>query len=135
MKILVDTNIILDFLLERDPFHINAIMLMKAIDEGKYQAFITANSITDVVYVAKKKFPLEIIKRAVLELLENIDVIGVNRDDIISAFDLGFNDFEDALQSACSEKEQVEFIITRDKKDYKRSKILAIDVEDLLLMR
>jgi len=133
MKILLDTNIILDFLLDRDPFFENALKLMKIIDEGKIQAYITANSITDIVYVARKKFSLDEIRRVVLDLLEKINVTGVSREDILLAFDLGFSDFEDALQSACSEKEQVDYIITRNKRDFSHSKIPAVDITDFLV--
>ena len=70
MKILIDTNIILDFLLDRVPFIENAIKLMKTIDEGKIQAYITANSITDIVYIARKTFTLDEIRFTVLSLME-----------------------------------------------------------------
>ena len=132
MKILIDTNVILDFLLERDPFFANAVKLMKIIDEGEIQAYITANSITDIVYIARKTYSLDEIQRAILSLMERINIIGVGREDIISAFDLGFDDFEDALQSACSEKAEVDYIITRNKKDFLHSKIPAVDITDFL---
>ena len=110
MKILIDTNVILDFLLERDPFFANAVQLMKIIDEGELKAYITANSITDIVYIARKTYSLDEIRNVVLSLMEKINIIGVGREDIISAFDLGFSDFEDALQSACSDKAEVDYI-------------------------
>ena len=132
MKILIDTNVILDFLLERDTFFKNAVELMKLIDEDAIQAYITANSITDIVYIARKTYSLDDIRRAVLSLMESINIIGVGQEDIISAFDLRFDDFEDALQSACSEKAEVDYIITRNTKDFLRSKIPAVDLTDFL---
>jgi len=132
MKILIDTNVILDFLLERAPFYEDSVKLMRIIDKGDIQAYITANSITDIIYIARKKYTLDEIRRAILCLLEIVNIIGIDRDDIMLAFELGFDDFEDALQSACSVKAELDNIITRNKKDFLNSKIPAINLIDFL---
>jgi len=132
MKILIDTNIILDFLLARAPFFENAKKLMQLVDDNKTKAYITANSITDIVYIVRKTYTIDEIRTAILALLDRIDVIGVDREDILLAFGLGFSDFEDALQSACSQKEQVECIVTRNKKDFAQSKVTTVDISDFL---
>jgi hypothetical protein len=59
-------------------------------------------------------------------------VIGIDREAIVAAFDLGFNDFEDALQSACSAREQIDRIITRNKKDFAKSTVAADDILDFI---
>jgi len=132
MKILIDTNIVLDFLLVRTPFFENAQKLMRMISDGKTQAYITANSITDIVYITRKEYSPDEIRSAIFDLLDNMDIIGVSREDIILAFDIKFNDFEDALQSVCSEKEDIDYIVTRNKKDFTHSKVEAIDISDFL---
>jgi predicted nucleic acid-binding protein len=132
MKVLIDTNIILDILLARAPFLEPAKKLIQMMDAGSIQGYITANSITDIVYVARKTCSLKEIRRIVLELLERIAVIGVGREDIIAAFDLGFNDFEDALQSACSEREQIDCVVTRNKRDFSKSKVTVEDISDFI---
>jgi len=132
MKILIDTNIILDFLLARAPFFENAKKLMQLVDDNKTKAYITANSITDIVYIVRKTYTIDEIRTAILALLDRIDVIGVDREDILLAFGLGFSDFEDALQSACSQKEQVECIVTRNKKDFEQSNVTTVDISDFL---
>jgi predicted nucleic acid-binding protein len=132
MKLLIDTNIILDILLARTPFVQHAEKLVRMIMKGQVQAYLTANSIADIVYIARKTRSLREIELEIIDLLDWIDVIGVDRDDIIEAFNLGFNDFEDALQSACSEKEQIEYIVTRNKKDFSRSNVVVVDIADFL---
>jgi predicted nucleic acid-binding protein len=129
---LIDTNIVLDILLARAPFLVSAKKLILMMDEGNIHGYITANSITDIVYVARKTRSLDEIRRIILDLLERITVIGVDREDIISAFDLGFNDFEDALQSACSERKQIDCIVTRNKKDFSKSKVTVVDISDFI---
>jgi len=134
MKALIDTNIVLDILLAREPFLESAMKIIQMVDNGKMQVYVTANSITDIIYISRKHRTLEELQRLILDLLDRVDVIGVDRDDIISAFKLGFNDFEDALQSACSEKAQMEYIITRNKKDFSCSNVTVIDLSEFLAM-
>ncbi len=67
MRILIDTNIVLDILLARAPFLASAKKLIHMIDKGKAQAFLTANSITDIVYVARKARSPEEIKQMIWE--------------------------------------------------------------------
>jgi len=132
MKILIDTNVILDFLLDREPFFESAEKLIQIVNEDRVEAYLTANSITDIVYMSRKKLSLDQIQLLVLKMLETIHVISVDKKDILAAFELGFSDFEDALQSACSQKEQIDYIVTRNKKDFIHSKIEAIDISDFL---
>ena len=132
MKILIDTNIVLDIMLAREPFLEPAKELIRMIDRDRIQAYVTANSITDIVYISRKVRTLREIQKLILDLLDMIDVIGVGRDDIIAAFDLDFSDFEDALQSRCAIKEDIDYIVTRNKKDFSKSKIAAVDISAFL---
>jgi predicted nucleic acid-binding protein len=132
MRLLIDTNVILDLLLAREPFMEPARALLKKIQAGQAEGFVTANSITDIVYLCRKDYPLAVIRKEILKLLDLIDVVGVARDDIIEAFDMGFSDYEDALQSCCAIKEDVDFIVTRNEKDFVKSKVKPIRPEDLL---
>ncbi len=132
MKILIDTNIILDVLLAREPFLEPAKKLIRLMDAGVHHGYITANSITDIVYVARKTRSMEEIRRIVLDLLDRVAVIGIDREDIVAAFELAFTDFEDALQSACSEREQIDLIVTRNKKDFSKSKVAVEDISDFI---
>ena len=132
MKILIDTNIVLDIMLAREPFLEPAKELIRMIDRDRIQAYITANSITDIVYISRKVRTLREIQQLILDLLDMIDVIGVDREDIVAAFDFGFNDFEDALQSRCAIKEDIDYIVTRNKKDFSKSKVTAVDIAAFL---
>ena len=116
----------------REPFFESAEKLIQIVNEDRVEAYLTANSITDIVYMSRKKLSLDQIQLLVLKMLETIHVISVDKKDILAAFELGFSDFEDALQSACSQKEQIDYIVTRNKKDFIHSKIEAIDISDFL---
>ncbi len=135
MKLLIDTNVILDLLLAREPFVKPARDLLKKIQASQAEGYVTANSITDIVYFCKKKYTLDVIRGEMLKLLDLIDVIGVERDDIIEAFDMGFTDYEDALQSCCAVKENIDFIVTRNEKDFSKSEIKPISPDAFLALK
>ena len=114
------------------PFYENAKILIQMVNGDELEAWITANSITDIVYLSRKALSPNQIQHFILKLLETIGVIGVDKRDILAAFDLGFSDFEDALQSACSHKDGLDCIVTRNSKDFALSKVPAVDISDFL---
>lgn len=117
-KVLFDTNIILDIALKRAPFFQDAYELFALIDEKKITGRITATTITDIYFISKKeKGHLETIQ-FINNLLDVLDVIGVDKEVILHALSLKILDFEDAVQISASEYNEIEIIITRNKSDF-----------------
>ena len=131
-SVLIDTNIMLDIILQRTPFFKAAFDLLEIIDRKEINGFITSNSVTDIVYNSRKTFSMNEIKDNILNLIKLIKVISVDENDIIEAFNLNFKDFEDALQARCSKKSNLDFIVTRNEKDFKDSEIPIISIKKLL---
>ncbi|MTJ16357.1 PIN domain-containing protein [Dolichospermum sp. UHCC 0299] len=74
MKILIDTNIILDYLLEREPFLPDAEMLFQAIDSGQIIGYVTATTLTDIFYIARKPTQsIELARQAISTTLTIMD--------------------------------------------------------------
>lgn len=120
MKVLLDTNIMLDVILQRQPFVTPAIEILKLSDLGKLESYITSNSITDIFYVLRKYFDnVEDRKKAVKYILQMINIVSVTKSDIFRALDLEYTDFEDALQTQCAKKIKAECIISKNEKDFK----------------
>jgi len=133
MNVLIDTNVVLDVLGNREPFiqHSAAILMLAA--QQKLSASITANTITDIYYLTKKYISdREDIKRTILGLIEVLDVIDVTRSDCIKAFELSMTDYEDALLAQCAKRTKSAYIITRNIKDFSASPVKAITPEDFL---
>jgi predicted nucleic acid-binding protein len=136
MKVLLDTNIILDVILQRQPYFEDAIEILRLSDMGDIDSFITANSITDVFYVLRKYFDNKQDRQnAVIYVLNMIDIVSVTRTDIFKAFELVYTDFEDAIQTQCAKKIKADFIITRNEKDFKDKSIQAISPSNFLKYR
>ena len=115
MKIIVDTNVILDFLLLRESHMADAKELFKKISQEEVEAFTTASSVTDIYYIIAKRLGGDTARGAVRHLLTILGVIAVDGDDCIGALDFPIADFEDALVSVCANREGVNHIVSNDK--------------------
>ena len=123
MKVLFDTNIILDIALKREPFFEDAFKLFELVDKGKITGNITASTITDIYYISKKEKGHKNAINFIRSLIEIVDVIGIDKDVIIKALCSNIKDFEDAIQTFAAEMNGIDTIITRNKKDYTNSSL------------
>lgn len=132
MRLLFDTNIILDIALMREPHYKDSAAIFKKADNKAILGFITASTITDIYYIAKKEKGHSIAIDFIVNLLQVIDVIGIDKEIITEALSTNFTDFEDAIQSVASNFNSIDFIITRNTKDFVNSEIKAITPLDFL---
>lgn len=132
MRLLFDTNIILDIALKREPHYKDSATVLKIIDNKVFFGFITATTITDIYYIAKKEKGHSIAIEFISNLIQFIDVIGIDKVIILESLSNKIADFEDAIQSSASKFNQVDFIITRNTKDFVSSEIKALSPGELL---
>ncbi|PAX60596.1 PIN domain-containing protein [Brunnivagina elsteri] len=133
MRVLIDTNIVLDFLLQREPFFQDAELLFQAMDSGQVVGYVTATTLTDIFYIARKYTrSLEQARQAVSETLTVMAICPVNRAVLESAIASGLTDFEDAVQIFCAVAEGLEAILTRDKQGFLSSSISVLSIHELL---
>ena len=114
MRVLFDTNIILDVLLDRQPWAAEGRRLWTAARDGQFEAFVTASSLTDLFYLSRRHSGRERAWDVVRSCLDDLYVIGVSIIELRSALNRPGIDFEDNLQIACAESAVLDFIITRD---------------------
>lgn len=128
MKILVDTNVIIDILCKREPFFEDSYnALNKCIDN--HTIIVSASAITDIFYIARKYIGRKECIRNLLDLIKISDTRGA---DIEKALSSDISDFEDAVVSAIAERQKAKYILTRNTKDFEKSKILSITPHDYL---
>ncbi|MBW4540301.1 MAG: PIN domain-containing protein [Myxacorys chilensis ATA2-1-KO14] len=133
MRVLLDTNITLDYLLEREPFLQNAETLFEKIDSEKVVGYVTVTTLTDIFYIARRQTQsIELARQAVLTTLTVMIVRSVNRTILESAFASGLADFEDAVQISCAVSQNLDAIVTRDTQGFSNSPILTLSVHQLL---
>lgn len=114
MRVLIDTNIVLDFLQEREPFVEDAARLFKRIDAGEIEGFIAATTITNIYYIVQKAAGTAAAEDAIIQVLSDLQICTVDRAILEQAVALSFRDFEDAVQYACAIAHSVDAIVTRD---------------------
>lgn len=132
MKILIDTNIVLDLILEREPFVENAILLFEQIECGNLAGYIAATTITNVFYIIRKIEGREVALAAIHRLLIGLQFCAIDRQTIETALSLGLKDFEDSIQLACATLDQLDAIVTRDPKDFSSSNLPIYSPTELL---
>ena len=132
MKVLFDTNIVLDHLLGREPFVENAEQLLNLVDTGRIDGIICSTTATTIHYLASKAVGAPAAMEYLRQLLAIFDVATVDRDVLKGALDLGFSDFEDAVLYEAACKAGAVAIVTRNGKDFTRSALPVFDPAELL---
>ncbi|AFY85218.1 type II toxin-antitoxin system VapC family toxin [Oscillatoria acuminata] len=133
MKALIDTNIVLDFLLQRDPFYQDAEQLFHWIEIGQIMGYITATTLTDIFYITRRHTrSIEKARQAVAETMTAMVICPVDRAVLESALNSNLVDFEDAVQIFSAVAQRLDVIITRDVQGFLRSPIPVLSVPELL---
>lgn len=133
MIVLIDTNIMLDYILDRDEFSNLATQVLSICNHDDITAYITANTIADMYYVVKK----ELGDKKARDIIESFAILyctDLKRIDVINSFSSYMNDFEDAMLDECAARLNADFIITRDLSDFDKSSTKAISPKEFLAM-
>lgn len=123
MKILFDTNVVLDVLMDREPFSDPAAELFATVEDGSGIGYLCATTLTTVYYLAGKALGAKRARQAIQKLLALFEVAPVNRPVLETALQARFNDFEDAVVYAAALHVGADVILTRNEVDFKSSKI------------
>lgn len=125
MKVLFDTNVLIDFLLDRAPFADAATDLLSRADRGEIQGMACANSFTTIFYLAQKAVGRAAARRHVSALLSILEVAPVNRTTLQHAADSALADYEDAVIVEAGRQANAECVVTRNESDFAESEIPA----------
>ena len=132
-KVLIDTDVLLDFFFDREPFAEYATEILSLCEENKLSGFTTPVIISNVYYLLRKTAKHDIIVEKIKQLLSIIDIIKMDRNVVINALNSEFKDFEDALQNfSAIENEEIKVILTRNIKDFKKSELAILTPETYL---
>lgn len=127
MKILVDTNVIIDALTGREPFRENAEKIFLLAANRMEDMYITASSATDIYYLVRKHIhSTEKAKSVMSKLYELFHILDVTSEDCRNALASEVADYEDAVLSCCAGGNHMDYIVTRNINDYRKSKVQAI---------
>ena len=125
-KVILDTNVILDFLLRREPNYVYSQEIINEIVNGRVKGYITASMATDIFYLLQKINGKTFALNSLDDLLVILDVLSVYRDDVFKALKSDWVDFEDCLQAQVAIRSGMDAIVTRNVTDFTQAKNIDI---------
>lgn len=133
MIVLIDANVILDYVTSREPFYREAYRIMDLCHRKEVQGYIAFHSVSIIWYVLRKFIPNDSERRLWLrKILQILRVTGADHEEVLKAVEMDhFKDFEDCLQNKCAEAVQAQYIVTNNVKDFKESIIKAVTPGEL----
>lgn len=131
-KVFVDTDIIYDLLAEREPFYQSAAKLFTKADEGKVQIFISALTIANIHYLLAKQLSESEAKKILRKFRVLVQIVSLNEKIIDLALNSDFPDFENAIQYYCAIENDIEVLLTRNLRDYKKAQIVTMTAQDFI---
>ena len=133
MKVLFDTNVILDLLLDREPFSEAAASLTGYVEAGRLTGYLGATTITTIHYLATQAVGQSRSRRHVAKLLDLFQIATIDASVLRSALDSGFEDYEDAVLHAAAQGVHAECIVTRNVRDFRRASLKVYAPDEFLL--
>ena len=133
MRLLIDTNVILDYLLSREGFHEQARAVFDLVKYKKDFEFVSSSAVTDIFYHLNKALRNSFeAQDQISELIDVLSILNITEQDIRAALKLRWKDFEDAVQYAVALSNGVDAIITRNAKDFERQDIPVLTPGEFL---
>lgn len=132
MKILIDTNVILDVLCNRPDFVEDSSKVWKYCETGKIEGYISALSVPNIVYILRKELTPQKTQEIISQIMMVFNVIDLKSADLKNAAKMLTSDFEDAIQMCCASRIKADYIVTRNIRDFKNSKISALKPTEFL---
>ena len=135
MRILIDTNILLDFLCKREPYYEMSIKVFELCINGQVDGCIATHSVTNIFYILRKYCNVEVRRSMLIRLFDIFEVESLTKDKLFSALNNNlFEDFEDCLQVECAKGYYADYIISRNIKDFVNSSIPCMEPQAFLQM-
>lgn len=133
MKVLIDTNVIVDALTSREPWKESAEKIFLMAANQVIAAYITASSATDIYYLVRKYLHnTEQAKQVMGKLYSFMGILAVTREECVDALASAVNDYEDAVIERTAAKAEIDYIVTRNVKDYQDGMVKTMLPDDFI---
>ena len=132
MRLLFDTNVVLDVLLDRQPHAMAAAALFALVEQDVIEGLLGSTTVTTIYYLAERHAGSATAREHVATLLSLFEVVEVSRSTLLEALKAGFPDFEDAVLHQAGLGAQIDGIVTRDREGFERSELTIYSPQELL---
>jgi len=134
VRLLLDANIVLYVLAKREPHYPTSAAVWALAEQGEVDGLLAAHSVTTLHYLLAKYLDYQQANLAVTRLLQVFEAAPVDQSVLLQALTLGWKDFEDAVQMAAALNAQVDYLVTRNPKDFKDALVRVLQPGDLLAL-
>jgi predicted nucleic acid-binding protein len=132
VKVIFDTNVVLDVLLDREPFSTPAALLFSKVEKGELFGYLCATTVTTIHYLIHKALGARQARKHIGNLLSLFEIAPVNRGVLEGALRSRFEDFEDAVIHEASIHVNVDSLVTRDSIGFRRATVPVYSPDELL---
>lgn len=132
MRILIDTNVVLDLLLGREPFARETAAIFAMVERSEIEGLLCATTLTTVDYLLGRSSSEDEARSAIRRLLSLFEIASVNRLVLEAALESPMRDFEDAVLAGSASHASAERGVTRNTADFKESPVVAVDPAEFL---
>ena len=133
MKILIDTDVILDLFFDRKPYCESAAKILSLCESNKIEGYVTPVIVRNVYYLLRKRASHNNVITQLRLFLSIVNISPMNKESILKAINSPFRDFEDALKNYSAESDEtIKIIVTRNVKDYQDSALSIQTPESFL---
>jgi len=133
MKVMIDTNVLLDYVSERQPFVIDSSKVIKLCIDDVIDGCISVHTVTNLFYILRKEISVQKRRELFLDLCRVFTVVGIDSLKLETALNNdAFDDLEDCLQDECAKEFKADYTITRNMKHFDNSSVKAIEPKDFV---
>ena len=133
MKVLIDTNVILDVLFAREPYYVDSIRTIHLCEDGFAEGIVTSKTISDIYYFLRKQLKGEKQVRTIIrKIMTMVEVCDYSEQSMMEALEIDNADYEDAALAVCAKHENCDMIITRNKAHFKGTGIKCLSPEEFV---
>ncbi|MBM3702478.1 MAG: PIN domain-containing protein [Actinobacteria bacterium] len=132
MRVLLDTNLFLDVILERDEYYKDSSKIWSLISDKRLAGYISAISINNLYYILKRIIELKFVEKIIDQILDEFEIIPLTKEILKQARSIKNKDYEDSIQYFSAINSTCDFIITRDKNDFPHIGIRIISPSEFL---
>ena len=132
LNFLIDTNVALDFILEREPFFEASVEVISLTENAGVNEFVSATTVTDIYYIAKRHLKNhEAVMTLLRKFLRIVKVVKVTHKDIYLAVNLDWKDFEDSVQYCVAASNNFDGIVTRNMQGFDNDEVRIFTPEEI----
>lgn len=132
MRVLVDTNVLVDVLEQREPYYVDSAKVWQAHVDAEIQGYVSATTVTDIFYILRRQATRADARRGVQRVLNTFSIATINYSILQVADQLNGFDFEDDVQIACAMAYSLDAIVTRDQKGFRSTAISVLTPTEIL---